>query len=172
MKISSKIVLVGLCAALLTGPLAASDEGLSRQIHSLKQNVLNLNRDLSLLERELLYPSSESAIFVSVDVGTPIRLVDVNLTLNGKHVGYHFYSEQEFTALTSGGIHRIFHGNLPSGRHTLEATVTGYDPQGKDYQKTTSHTFTKGPGRKMLELRVVDDLSTMQHRFEFQEWNE
>jgi len=172
MKISSKIVLVGLCAALLSGPLAASDEGLSRQIHSLKQNVLDLNRDLSLLERELLYPSSESAIFVSVDVGTPIRLVDVNLTLNGKHVGYHFYSEQEFTALTNGGIHRIFHGNLPSGRHTLEATVTGYDPQGKDYQKTTSHTFTKGSGRKMLELRVVDDLSTMQHRFEFREWNE
>ena len=165
-------LILGLCTALLTGPLAASDEGLSRQIHNLKQNVLNLNRDLSLLERELLYPSSESAIFVSVDVGTPIRLVDVNLTLNGKHVGYHFYSEQEFTALTNGGIHRIFHGNLPSGRHTLEATVTGYDPQGKDYQKTTSHTFTKGPGRKMLELRVVDDLSTMQHRFEFQEWNE
>ncbi len=172
MKTSSKIVLVGLCTALLTGPLAASDEGLSRQIHNLKQNVLDLNRDLSLLERELLYPSSESAIFVSVDVGTPIRLVDVNLTLNGKHVGYHFYSEQEFTALTNGGIHRIFHGNLPSGRHTLEATVTGYDPQGKDYQKTTSHTFIKQAGRKMLELRVVDDLSTMQHRFEFREWNE
>lgn len=172
MKTSSKIVLVGLYTALLTGPLAASDEGLSRQIHKLKQNVLDLNRDLSLLERELLYPSSESAIFVSVDVGTPIRLVDVNLTLDGKHVGYHFYSEQEFTALTNGGLHRIFHGNLPSGRHTLEVTVTGYDPQGKDYQKSTSHTFTKGSGRKMLELRVVDDLSTMQHRFEFHEWNE
>jgi hypothetical protein len=172
MKTCSKTLLAGLCAALLTGPLAASDEGLSRQIQNLKQGVLDLNRDLSLLERELLYPSSESAVFVSVDVGTPIRLVDVNLTLNGKHVGYHFYSEQEFTALTNGGIHRIFHGNLPSGRHTLEATVTGYDPQGKDYQKTTSHTFTKGAGRKMLELRVVDDLSTMQHRFEFREWNE
>ncbi|MEE4251305.1 MAG: hypothetical protein V2I38_12000 [Alcanivoracaceae bacterium] len=172
MKISCKIVLAGLCATLLSASLAASDEGLSRQIQNLKQGVLDLNRDLSLLERELLYPSSESAVFVSVDVGTPIRLVDVNLTLDGKHVGYHFYSEQEFTALTNGGIHRIFHGNLSSGRHTLEATVTGYDPQGKDYQKTTTHTFTKGPGRKMLELRVVDDLSTMQHRFEFHEWNE
>lgn len=172
MKISCKIVLAGLCATLLSGPLAASDDGLSGQIQNLKQGVLDLNRDLSLLERELLYPSSESAVFVSVDVGTPIRLVDVNLTMDGKHVGYHFYSEQEFTALTNGGIHRIFHGNLASGRHTLEATVTGYDPQGKDYQKTTTHTFTKGPGRKMLELRVVDDLSTMQHRFEFREWNE
>lgn len=172
MKTRSKMIVVGLFTALLAGPLAASDEGLSRQIQTLKQNVLDLNRDLSLLERELLYPSSESALFISVDVGTPIRLVDVNVTLNGKHVGYHFYSEQEFIALSSGGIHRIFHGNLPSGRHTLEVTVTGYDPQGKDYQKTTSHTFTKGPGRKMLEMHVVDDLSTMQHRFEFREWNE
>lgn len=172
MKISCKLVIAGLCATLLSGSLAASEDGLSRKIHTLKQGVLELNRDLSLLERELLYPSSESAIFVSVDVGTPIRLVDVNLTLDGKHVGYHFYSEQEFVALTNGGIHRIFHGNLASGRHTLEATVTGYDPQGKDYQKTTTHTFTKGPGRKMLEMQVVDDLSTMQHRFEFREWNE
>ena len=54
----------------------------------------------------------------------------------------------------------------------LEATITGYDPRGKDYQKTTSYTFDKGPGRKLIELRVVDDLDAMQHRFEFREWDE
>jgi hypothetical protein len=107
-----------------------------------------------------------------VDVGSPIRLVDVNLTLDGRHVGYHFYSEQEFAALTKGGIHRVYQGNVTSGRHTLEATITGYDPQGRDYQKTANHTFTKGPGRKMIELRVVDDLDSGQHRFEFREWNQ
>ncbi|PKM22436.1 MAG: hypothetical protein CVV10_04330 [Gammaproteobacteria bacterium HGW-Gammaproteobacteria-14] len=164
--------MAGGLATLLAGTAIANQPGLSGQIQALKQGVLDLNRDLSMLERELLYPSSESAVFVSVDVGTPIRLVDVNMALNGKNIGYHFYTEQEFTALTSGGLHRIFHGNLASGRHTLDVTITGYDPQGKDYQKTTSHTFTKGPGRKMLELRVVDDLTTMQHRFEFHEWDE
>ena len=165
-------VLLAILVATLPLSLANASEGLSRQIQTLKQGVLDLNRDLSILERELLYPSSESAIFVSVDVGTPIRLVDVNLSIDGKHVGYHFYTEQEFTALTSGGIHRLFHGNLGSGEHTLEATITGYDPQGKDYQKTARHSFSKGPGRKMLEMRVVDDLSTMQHQFKFQEWDE
>lgn len=172
MKNSIKTLLAGGLATLLAGTAIANQPGLSGQIQALKQGVLDLNRDLSMLERELLYPSSESAVFVSVDVGTPIRLVDVNMALNGKNIGYHFYTEQEFTALTSGGLHRIFHGNLASGRHTLDVTITGYDPQGKDYQKTTSHTFTKGPGRKMLELRVVDDLTTMQHRFEFHEWDE
>lgn len=165
-------LLVGACLSLFTGLSSASEGGISRQIQELKQGVLDVNRDLTMLERELLYPSSESAFFVSVDVGTPIRLVDVNITLDGQHVGYHFYSEQEFAALTKGGIHRVFQGNIGSGQHTLEATITGYDPTGKDYQRTASHTFVKGPGRKMIELRVVDDLGSGQHRFEFREWNE
>lgn len=150
----------------------AQNEGLSERIQSIKEGVLNLNRDLTLLENELLFPSSQSAFFLSVDVGTPIRLVDVNLSLDGRHVGYHFYTEQEFQALTQGGIQRLYNGNLKSGRHTLKATITGYDPQGKDYRRTAEHTFTKGPAKKMIELRVVDDLDNMQHRFEFREWDE
>lgn len=172
MKNRIVVLLAGAALFLLSGLAGAADEGLSRQIQALKQGVLDLNRDLTILEKELLYPSSETAFFVSVDVGSPIRLVDVNLTLDGRHVGYHFYSEQEFAALTKGGIHRIYQGNVTSGKHTLEATITGYDPQGRDYQKTASHTFTKGPGRKMIELRVVDDLDSGQHRFEFREWNQ
>jgi len=163
---------VGALLALCCSQGMAEEPGLSRQIQQLKQGVLDLNRDLTMLENELLYPSSHTAILVSVDVGTPVRLVDVNLTLDGKHVGYHFYTEQEFTALSKAGIHRLYDGNLTSGKHTLEATITGYDPRGKDYQKTATYSFSKGPGRKMLELRVLDDLATKQHRFEFREWNE
>ncbi|MDF1781207.1 MAG: hypothetical protein P1U67_07935 [Alcanivoracaceae bacterium] len=163
---------VGALLALCSTQILAADEGLSRQIQQLKQGVLDLNRDLTLLEGELLYPSSQTAVLVSVDVGSPVRLVDVNLTLDGKHVSYHFYTEQEFSALTKGGIHRLYDGNITSGKHTIEATITGYDPRGKDYQKNATYTFTKGPGRKMIELRVQDDLATKQHRFEFREWTE
>ncbi|MDX1802718.1 MAG: hypothetical protein R3292_01470 [Alcanivorax sp.] len=151
---------------------AADDNGLSERIRQLKSEALNLNRDLTLLEKELLYASPQTNIFVSVDVGTPIRLVDINLTIDGEHVGYHFYTDQEFQALTKGGIQRLYSGNLTSGRHVLEATINGYDPQGKDYQKTTSYTFTKGPGRKMIEMQVVDDLNSHQHKFKFREWNQ
>ena len=161
-------VLVSLCS--IAG--AADDDGLSEQIRQLKSEALNLNRDLTLLEQELLYASPQTSIFVSVDVGTPIRLVDINLTIDGDHVGYHFYSDQEFEALTKGGIQRLYTGNLTSGRHVMEATITGYDPLGKDYQKTTSYNFTKAPGRKMVEMQVVDDLNSQQHKFEFREWNQ
>ena len=158
------------CGALVLGlssfAVANNDEGLSEQIRQLKNEALDLNRDLTLLERELVYASPQTNIFVSVDVGTPIRLVDINLTIDGDHVGYHFYTDQEFEALTKGGIQRLYTGNLASGRHVLEATITGYDPLGKDYQKTTSYTFTKGAGRKMVEMQVVDDLNKQQHKFE------
>ncbi|MEH6782698.1 MAG: hypothetical protein V7688_02400 [Alcanivorax jadensis] len=168
--------LLPLCGAFLVGlctvASAADDDGLSEQIRQLKSEALDLNRDLTLLEQELLYASPQTSIFVSVDVGTPIRLVDVNLTIDGEHVGYHFYSDQEFEALTKGGIQRLYTGNLASGRHVMEATITGYDPLGKDYQKTTSYTFTKGAGKKMVEMQVVDDLNKQQHKFEFREWNQ
>ena len=75
--------LLPLCGAFLVGlctvASAADDDGLSEQIRQLKSEALDLNRDLTLLEQELLYASPQTSIFVSVDVGTPIRLVDVKL---------------------------------------------------------------------------------------------
>lgn len=144
----------------------------ARDLQALKQNVLDLNRELTSLEQQLLYPSTQMAVFLSIDVGTPIRLVDINIAIDSKNVGYHFYTDQEFQALTKGGIHRLYTGNVTSGEHTLRATITGYDPQGKDYQRTTSYKFVKQAGRKMVELKVVDDVETRQHKFEFKEWNE
>lgn len=158
-------------AFLLFATGALAEEGLSRQIQNLKMGVLELNRELTRLERELLWPSSEVAVFVSVDVGSPVRLVDVNLTLDGEHVGYHYYSDPEFEALTKGGIHRLFDGHVTSGRHVLEATITGYS-QGKDYQKSTRYEFVKGAGRKMIELKAGDDHASGRHEFRFREWNE
>ena len=162
-----------LLAALLLfsySSVFAADGG-HRDIQSLKQDVLQLNKDLALLEQELLYPSTQTAVFLSLDVGTPIRLVDINIMLDGKHVGYHFYTEQEFEALKKGGVHRIFESNVGAGKHLLKATITGYDPQGRDYQKIAKYQFVKQPKKKFLELRIVDDLDTNTHKFEFKEWN-
>lgn len=164
-----------LAISLLAFPLITGAETAApaaRDLQALKQNVLDLNRELTALEQQLLYPSTQAAIFLSIDVGTPIRLVDVNVAIDNKNVGYHFYTDQEFQALTKGGIHRLYTGNVTSGEHTLRATITGYDPQGKDYQRTTSYKFVKQAGRKMVELKVVDDVETRQHKFEFKEWNE
>lgn len=161
-----------LCASAVSAAATQDPEdALSLQIQQLKQQVLDVNSELRILEQLLLYPSSETALFLSVDVGTPIRLVDVNVTIDGKHVAYHFYTRQEFDALSKGGIERLFNDNAASGSHNLNVTVTGYDPQGKNFSKSGSYTFSKGPGRKFLELHLADDLNTMQPKFEFREWD-
>ncbi|MFZ5756682.1 MAG: hypothetical protein ACOY3X_07240 [Pseudomonadota bacterium] len=167
----ARTLVVALLLAFVSAGTHAADAA-SRDLQALKQSVLDVNKELTSLEQQLLYPSTQVAMFLSIDVGTPIRLVDINLVLDNKNVGYHFYTDQEFQALTKGGISRLYTGNVTSGEHTLRATITGYDPQGKDYQRSTAYKFVKGAGRKMIELKVVDDVETRQHKFEFKEWSE
>lgn len=150
--------------------LAAGEASLPADLSNLKMDILTLNREITQLEKELLFPSSETAVLVSVDVGSGVRLVDVNLSLDDKNVGYHFYSDQEFAALTKGGINRLYGGNIPSGQHVLKATLTGYDASGKDFQRTVSFNFTKGPARKVIELQAGDNASRTQSEFRFKEW--
>lgn len=167
------LVLLVVSFSLLPASHAADPtRAANRDLQALKQGVLELNRELTALEQQLLFPSTQLGVFLSIDVGTPIRLVDINLQVDGKNVAYHFYTDTEFQALTKGGIHRVYTGNIGSGEHTLKATITGYDPQGKDYQRTTAYKFVKAAGRKMIELKVVDDIESRQHKFEFKEWSE
>ena len=166
------LALAGSLFGFATSAGAADTGNANRDLQNLKQGVLDLNKELITLEQQLLYPSTELAVFLAIDVGTPIRLVDVNLQIDGKNVSYHAYTDQEFQALTKGGIHRLYVGNVTSGEHVLKAVITGYDPQGKDYQRPTAYKFVKGAGRKMIEMRVVDDVEARQHKFEFKEWNE
>jgi Na+-transporting methylmalonyl-CoA/oxaloacetate decarboxylase gamma subunit len=52
-------------------PVAAPDtRALDEEIQSIKKDVVDLNRDLFVLEEELLFPANtQVAVFVSMDVG-------------------------------------------------------------------------------------------------------
>lgn len=158
------------CSGLL--PAAhASEANLPADLQSMKMDLLTLNREITQLENELLFPSAETAIVVAVEAGSGIKLVDINLSINDKSVGYHYYSDQEFAALGKGGMHRLYAGNLPSGQHTLKAVVTGYEPGGKDFQRTVTYTFTKGAQRKVVEIKAGDNATRTQGDFRFREWD-
>ena len=60
---------------------------LDEDIQSLKTSVMDLNRDLFLLEEELLFPANtQVAVFVSMDVGEFFALDSVQITLDGENV--------------------------------------------------------------------------------------
>src|SRR6476620_5156569 len=91
---------------------------LDADVQDLKKQVLDLNRDLFLLEEELLFPSNtQTAVFVSMDVGEFFGLDSVELKIDDKTVANYLYTERESEALIKGGVQRLFIGNLKAGEH-------------------------------------------------------
>jgi hypothetical protein len=99
---------------------------LDQDVQSLKKEVLDLNRDLFLLEEELLFPAnSQVAFFISMDVGEYFKLDSVSLKIDGKEVANYLYTDREAGSLLRGGVHRVHMANLKAGDHELVAIHQG-----------------------------------------------
>ena len=144
---------------------------LDADVQDLKNQVLDLNKDLFLLEEELLFPSNtQVAVFVSMDVGDFFGLDSVEIKLDNKNVTNYLYTEREASALVKGGVQRIYVGNLKAGQHELVAVFTGEGPHTRDYRRGASLKFEKGIGPKYIELTISDRESKMQPEFVVKEW--
>ena len=150
---------------------AADFKSLDGEVQGLKKEVIDLNRDLFMLEEELLFPANtQVAVFVSLDVGTFFEVDAVQLKLDNKEVSNYLYTEREVEALNRGGVHRIYIGNLKVGKHELVAFFTGKGPHERDYRRGANLQFEKGVGAKYLELRISDRQSAQQPEFKVREW--
>jgi hypothetical protein len=144
---------------------------LDEDVQGLKKQVLDLNRDLFLLEEELLFPSNtQTAVFVAMDVGEFFGLDSVELKIDNKAVANYLYTEREASALVKGGVQRLYIGNLKAGDHELVAVFTGGGPHARDYRRATSVKFEKGIGPKYIELTISDKASKQQPEFVVKEW--
>ena len=158
---------------LLGSPIAliAQEAALSTQIEDIKQQTLQLNRDLFSLEEELLFPSNtQMAVYVSMDVGTFFALDAVKLTIDGTVVANYLYTERQVDALQRGGIHRLYRGNARKGTHEVVAVFTGRGPKGRDYRRAAQLQVDKTGEAKNLELRITDAEARQQPEFSVQEW--
>jgi hypothetical protein len=144
---------------------------LDNRIEDAKSQVIELNRDLMVLEEELLFPANtQVAVFVSMDVGTLFDLDSVQLKLDDKAVANYLYTPAEVQALHRGGVQRIYLGNLKTGSHELVAFFTGGGPHQRDYRRATSVKFDKGTDPKYIELRIKDSTGKMQPEFDVKIW--
>jgi len=159
--------------AMADVPAAGTPAGqaMDQQVQELKDEVLDLNRELFMLEEELLFPANtQVAVFVSMDVGEYFTLDSVQLTLDGKPVSKYLYTGREVQALNRGGVHRLYLGNLKSGGHELVAIFTGQGTHERDYRRGATLKFDKGIGAKYVELAISDRASKMQPEFMVREW--
>ena len=144
---------------------------IDQDVQSLKKEVLDLNRDLFLLEEELLFPAnSQVAFFVSMDVGEYFQLDSVNLKIDGKEVANYLYTQREADALVRGGVHRVHMANLKTGDHEIIAVFNGKGPHSRDYRRGATVTIDKGIGAKYLELQITDRVKKQQPEFIVKEW--
>jgi len=156
----------------MPAPAAPGPGGpVDQQVQSLKSDVLDLNRDLFVLEQELLYPANtQLAVFVSMDAGTFFALDSVQLKIDGKEVADYLYTPREIHALVQGGVQRLYVGNLKVGKHQLVAFLTGKGPHNLDYTRGATLDFQKDIGAKYLELTITDDQKKLQPQFRIKDW--
>jgi len=145
--------------------------GLDEEIQGLKKDVVDLNRELFMLEEELLFPANtQVAVFISMDVGEFFALDSVQLKIDQKEVANYLYTPREAEALVKGGVHRLYLGNLKVGEHELVAFFSGKGPNDRDYRRGATVKFEKGIGAKYLELKINDRQRRAQPEFEIKDW--
>lgn len=150
---------------------AAPQGSLDSRVQDLKAEVIRLNRDLLVLEEELLFPAgTQVAVFVSMDVGKMFELESVQIKLDDKVISQHLYTPQEVQALHRGGVQRVFLGNLRAGTHAIDAFFTGRGPHERDYKRGTTLKFDKGTEPRYIELRIKDSMAKLQPEFEVKVW--
>jgi hypothetical protein len=159
-------------AAPASAPAAEADKkGLDDRIQDVKADVIRLNRDLLVLEEELLFPAStQVAVFVSMDVGKMFSLDSVQVKLDDKIVTNYLYTPLEVEALHRGGVQRVYLGNLRTGEHEIVAFFTGKGPHERDYKRGTTIKFEKGSDPKYIELQIKDSQAKLQPEFEVKVW--
>jgi hypothetical protein len=165
--------LVVAIALAVAAPLAAqtTTASLDDRIQDVKGDVIRLNRDLMVLEEELLFPANtQVAIFVSMDVGRLFSLESVKIRLDDKDVANYLYTPAEVQALHRGGVQRIYVGNLKAGPHELVAFFTGKGPHDRDYKRGATIRFDKSTEPKYIELQIKDSTGKLQPEFVVKVW--
>ena len=136
-------------------PSAEDMRSLDDQVQEIKTDVLAIAAELTALEEQLLFPSNtQVAVFLSLEQPEAFRLDAIQLTINGDPAAHHIYSFKELDALASGGVQRVYTGNLAGGEHGLSVTVIGKLPSGKEYRASDDFIFQKGTAPKLLGIEL------------------
>ena len=164
-------LLASVSAAQSENSPESAQKNLAGEVQDIKQLSLELNRDLFILEEELLFPSNtQLAVFLSMDVGEFLALDAVKLSIDGVVVSNYLYTDRQLDALHRGGVQRLHMGNRKNGEHEIVAVFTGKGPHGRDYRRGTTLIVEKTSQAKHLELKISDSQALQQPEFLVKEW--
>ncbi len=148
-----------------------SDQNLDGAIQALKQEILNINNDLSILENDFLFPiNARITIFVSLDTNEDFDLKSVNIKLDEKVIANHLYSERELKSLRRGGVQRLYINSLEPGDHELIVQYIGQGRNARQFRRASVQNFTKNNNPQYVELKLSQKNSRRQPEFLLKVW--
>ena len=163
MRLLSRLALIAVCSLTLHAAFDAAAQDLNaqemrsldEQVQEIKSDVLAIAADLGRLEERLLYPSNTHlAVFVSIEEGQKFRLDSMRIDIDGELATHYIYGFKELDALQRGGTQRIYTGNLPTGAHEMQVSISGKTPSGNDFESKRAFAFTKDVGPKLLGIEL------------------
>lgn len=138
---------------------------------SVKQSVLELNRDLYKLEEDLLSPATTRAsIFLSLTHGDFFEPYSISVLVDDKQPIQYIYTERQVTALRQGAIQPLKELNLGPGIHHIKAIAKGVDKSGKPRELVVEKSVEKHEQPLYIELKIQDEKDTQRAELLISQW--
>lgn len=139
-------------------------------IQNAKQTVLELNKDLYQLEKDLLNPPTVRAqLFVSQAPDLSMTLSDIAIEVDNVNPITHLYSSEQRQALVQGAIQPLPEFALAAGLHELTLTL-----RGRIKDELITHTLTHSVRKRgqplLVEIAIVSVNEQKQPVIEFRTW--
>jgi hypothetical protein len=159
-RLSHKRVFVNclLILALVVTAAARSEtaEKAAADTEALKYEAVDLISRLHRLEQKLLYPAhTRVSVFLSAAQNSRVDPHSVSLEIDNNKVTDHMYTQNEASALRSGGIQRLHTGNMLMGKHGLQVSFKQVQKDGSVRTHELEYKFDKGEKAEYIEI-IVD----------------
>ncbi len=149
-----------------------NEENLDGAIQALKQEILDINTDLSILENDFLFPiNARITIFVSLDTNEDFDLKSVKIKIDEKIIANYIYSERELKSLRRGGVQRLYINSLEPGDHELIVEYIGQGRNARQFRRASVQNFTKSNNPQYVELNLSQKSSRRQPEFILKVWD-
>jgi|TARA_B110000211_G_scaffold70955_1_gene82165 hypothetical protein len=160
-----------ICVLLVSGTVFAEDAAIREDVRTVKESVLELNRDLYELERELLSPATTRAAFhVTLNHGEFFEPLSIELSVDGDMELQHLYTERQVKALRMGAVQPLGDLNLAPGKHDVTVVVRGINHLGQGRELSITETVTKTGKPLITELVIIDREELQSARVQLKYW--
>lgn len=149
----------------------AKTSQISQKAVSIKQSVLDLNRELYQLEEDLLSPATtRAAVFFSLTYGEFFEPYSVNITIDDKQPIQYLYTQRQVSALRQGAVQPLKNLNLGPGLHTIKAIAKGVDNNGKKRELVLEQSVEKHDKPLYIELKIQDNKEIQSAELMISQW--